>query len=181
MLFEDAHWADPTTLEVINLLIHGVRDIPLLIVVTQRSEFSSRWSHYGHVAALTLTKLTSGGGTNDAFAPILLKNSRFDLKKVSLSIPSGPALKQIQSLTDTGRRSPPREMSANRVFQQYRATFAARGARSHSQRQVPHLPALAPEHGGSAYSRGRYLATRRRFLPVHGIGTESVIASRQRE
>jgi class 3 adenylate cyclase/tetratricopeptide (TPR) repeat protein len=57
-LFEDAHWADPTTLEVIDLLIHRVRNLPLLVVVTHRPEFSSRWSHYGHVAALTLTKLT---------------------------------------------------------------------------------------------------------------------------
>jgi class 3 adenylate cyclase/predicted ATPase len=58
MLFEDVHWADPTTLEVLNLLIHRVRNLPLLIVITHRPEFSSRWSHYGHVAALTLTKLT---------------------------------------------------------------------------------------------------------------------------
>jgi predicted ATPase len=58
LLFEDAHWADPTTLEVMDLLIHRVTNLPLLIVLTHRPEFSSRWSHYGHVAALTLTKLT---------------------------------------------------------------------------------------------------------------------------
>ena len=58
MLFEDIHWADPTTLEVIDLLIHRVRNIPLLVVLTYRPEFAPRWSHYGHVATLTLTKLT---------------------------------------------------------------------------------------------------------------------------
>jgi class 3 adenylate cyclase/tetratricopeptide (TPR) repeat protein len=58
MLFEDIQWADPTTLEVIDLLIHRIRNVPLLIVLTHRPEFSSRWSHYGHVAALTLGKLT---------------------------------------------------------------------------------------------------------------------------
>jgi predicted ATPase len=58
MLFEDTHWADPTTLEVIDLLIHRIRNIPLLVVLTYRPEFSSRWSHYGHVTALTLSKLT---------------------------------------------------------------------------------------------------------------------------
>jgi class 3 adenylate cyclase len=62
-LFEDIHWADPTTLEVIDLLIHRVRNIPLLAVLTHRPEFSSRWSHYGHVAALTLTKLTRSQGS----------------------------------------------------------------------------------------------------------------------
>jgi predicted ATPase len=58
MLFEDAHWADPTTLDVVDLLIHRLSNLPLLLVITHRPEFLSRWSHYGHVAALTLTKLT---------------------------------------------------------------------------------------------------------------------------
>jgi tetratricopeptide (TPR) repeat protein len=62
-LFEDLHWADPTTLEVIDLLIHRVRNIPLLVVLTHRQEFASRWAHHGHVAALTLTKLTRQQGS----------------------------------------------------------------------------------------------------------------------
>ena len=58
MLFEDAHWADPTTLEVLDLLIDRVRTVPLLLVLTHRPEFRSRWSGHGHVAALNLSKLT---------------------------------------------------------------------------------------------------------------------------
>jgi tetratricopeptide (TPR) repeat protein len=58
LLFEDAHWADPTTLEVLDLLIDRVRNIPLLIVLTHRPEFQSRWSGQGHVGALNLSKLT---------------------------------------------------------------------------------------------------------------------------
>jgi predicted ATPase len=58
LLFEDAHWADPTTLEVIDLLIDRIRNLPLLVVLTHRPEFASPWSHYGHVTALTLGKLT---------------------------------------------------------------------------------------------------------------------------
>ena len=58
MLYEDAHWADPTTLEVLDLLIDRVRTIPLLIVLTHRPEFQSRWSEQGHVSALNLSKLT---------------------------------------------------------------------------------------------------------------------------
>jgi class 3 adenylate cyclase len=44
MLFEDAHWADPTTLEVLDLLIDRVKAVPLLVVLTHRPEFQSRWS-----------------------------------------------------------------------------------------------------------------------------------------
>src|SRR6202020_3661397 len=58
LLFEDAHWADPTTLEVLDLLIDRVRTVPLLLVLTHRPEFGSRWSGHGHVAALNLSKLT---------------------------------------------------------------------------------------------------------------------------
>jgi class 3 adenylate cyclase/tetratricopeptide (TPR) repeat protein len=58
MLFEDAHWADPTSLEVLDLLIDRVRDIPLFIVLTHRPEFQSRWAHHGHVTGLNLSRLT---------------------------------------------------------------------------------------------------------------------------
>ena len=58
MLFEDAHWADPSTLEVLDLLIDRVRAVPLLVILTHRSEFRSRWSEQGHVGALNLSKLT---------------------------------------------------------------------------------------------------------------------------
>jgi class 3 adenylate cyclase/tetratricopeptide (TPR) repeat protein len=58
LLFEDVHWADPTTLEVLDLLIDRVRAVPLLVVLTHRPEFQSRWSEQGHVGALNLSKLT---------------------------------------------------------------------------------------------------------------------------
>jgi class 3 adenylate cyclase len=58
MLYEDAHWADPTSLEVLDLLIDRVKAIPLLIVLTHRPEFQSRWSQQGHVTGLNLSKLT---------------------------------------------------------------------------------------------------------------------------
>ncbi len=57
-LFEDAHWADPTTLEVLDLLIDRIRNVPLLMVLTHRPEFQSRWSEQGHVGAINLSKLT---------------------------------------------------------------------------------------------------------------------------
>ena len=58
MLFEDVHWADPTTLEVLDVLIDRVRSIPLLLVLSHRPEFHSRWSEQGHIGALNLSKLT---------------------------------------------------------------------------------------------------------------------------
>jgi predicted ATPase len=58
LLFEDVHWADPTTLEVLDLLIDRVKTVPLLVVLTHRPEFQPLWSGHGHVGALNLSKLT---------------------------------------------------------------------------------------------------------------------------
>ena len=59
MLFEDAHWADPTTLEVLDLLIDRVKTMPLLVVLTHPPGFSDRGGlGQGHVGALDLSKLT---------------------------------------------------------------------------------------------------------------------------
>ena len=58
VLFEDVQWADPTTLEVLDLLVDRVKGLPLLIVLTHRPEFQNRWASHGHVTAKNLTKLT---------------------------------------------------------------------------------------------------------------------------
>ena len=58
ILFEDMHWADPTSLDVLDLLIDRVSATPLLIVLTYRPEFQPRWSHHEHVTALSLSKLS---------------------------------------------------------------------------------------------------------------------------
>src|SRR6202012_6162366 len=42
VLFEDAHWADPTTLEVLDLLIDRVKAMPRVCGLTHRPEFRSR-------------------------------------------------------------------------------------------------------------------------------------------
>jgi class 3 adenylate cyclase len=47
LVFEDAHWADPTSLDVLDLLIDRVRTTPLLIVLTHRPEFQLRWARHG--------------------------------------------------------------------------------------------------------------------------------------
>ena len=57
LLFEDMHWADPTTLEALGLLIERLGDVPLLAVLTHRPEFVPPWSRYAYVTALDLARL----------------------------------------------------------------------------------------------------------------------------
>ena len=48
-LYEDVHWVDPSTLELLDLLVERVRALPVLAVLTYRPEFSPPWSGHAHV------------------------------------------------------------------------------------------------------------------------------------
>jgi class 3 adenylate cyclase len=52
--FEDAHWVDPTTLDLFNRLIESLPHSSVLLVLTFRPEFTPRWTDPHHVTALTL-------------------------------------------------------------------------------------------------------------------------------
>jgi class 3 adenylate cyclase/predicted ATPase len=58
IVFEDTHWADPTTMEFLDNLIHRVSDAALLVIITQRSHFASKWSEHSHVTSLPLEKFS---------------------------------------------------------------------------------------------------------------------------
>ena len=58
MLFEDVHWADPTTLEALELIIDRVQGSRVLGLITFRPEFVSPWHGHTHVTALTLNRLS---------------------------------------------------------------------------------------------------------------------------
>ncbi|MDF0498739.1 ATP-binding protein [Bradyrhizobium yuanmingense] len=56
--FEDAHWIDPTSREVIDLLVERVQYTPILVVITCRSEFKPSWSAHSHITTLVLNRLS---------------------------------------------------------------------------------------------------------------------------
>jgi class 3 adenylate cyclase len=60
--FEDVHWADPTTLDVITMVVNRIQSHPVLLVVTHRPEFESPWSGHGHVTAHSLNRLSRRRG-----------------------------------------------------------------------------------------------------------------------
>ena len=44
MVFEDAHWIDPTSRELLDLTVERVRSLPVLLIVTFRPEFQPPWT-----------------------------------------------------------------------------------------------------------------------------------------
>ena len=57
MVFEDAHWIDPTTRELLDLTVERVRSLPVLLVVTFRPEFQPPWTGQPGVSMLALNRL----------------------------------------------------------------------------------------------------------------------------
>jgi tetratricopeptide (TPR) repeat protein len=57
MVFEDAHWTDPTSLELFGRIVDKIPDLPVLLIVTYRPEFDPPWIGQPHVTALTLNRL----------------------------------------------------------------------------------------------------------------------------
>ena len=60
MLFEDAHWADATSIELLNLAIERIRHLPVLLLITFRPEFEAPWKGLSDVTAVALGRLDHG-------------------------------------------------------------------------------------------------------------------------
>ena len=63
VIFEDAHWIDPTAHELLDLTLHRVSRLPVLIVITFRPEFGHSWGGQRHVTMLALNRLGGSEGT----------------------------------------------------------------------------------------------------------------------
>src|SRR5215467_2835289 len=57
MVFEDAHWSDPTSLELLGRVVDRIRTLSVLLIVTFRSEFEPGWIGQPHVTLLSLNRL----------------------------------------------------------------------------------------------------------------------------
>ena len=57
MIVEDAHWIDPTSLEVFGRTVDQIKTLPALLIVTFRPEFNAPWAGRSHVTSLALNRL----------------------------------------------------------------------------------------------------------------------------
>jgi predicted ATPase len=57
MIFEDAHWTDPTSLELFSRTVDQIRTLRVLLIVSFRPEFDPPWIGRPYVTALTINRL----------------------------------------------------------------------------------------------------------------------------
>lgn len=64
VVYEDVHWIDPTTLELLTLVIERVQYLPVLLLVAARPEFKPRWPAYAHVTSIALGRIGRDEGAS---------------------------------------------------------------------------------------------------------------------
>ena len=57
MIFEDAHWIDPSSRELLDTTIERLAGLPVLLVITFRPEFHPPWTGQARVSTLNLSRL----------------------------------------------------------------------------------------------------------------------------
>ena len=57
MIFEDAHWTDPTSLELFGRIVNRIPTLRVLLIVTFRPEFEPPWLGRPYVTSLTINRL----------------------------------------------------------------------------------------------------------------------------
>jgi class 3 adenylate cyclase/predicted ATPase len=57
MVYEDVHWIDPSSRELLDLTVERVASLPVLLVITFRPEFESPWTGQSYVSSLSLSRL----------------------------------------------------------------------------------------------------------------------------
>jgi predicted ATPase len=56
-LYEDVHWVDPSTLELLGMVIQRIPQLRVLALITHRPEFRPPWTGHAHVTTLTMGRL----------------------------------------------------------------------------------------------------------------------------
>src|SRR5262249_32447846 len=57
MIFEDAHWSDPTSVEAFGRIVDWIKTRRVVLIVTFRPEFDPPWIGQPHVTTLTINRL----------------------------------------------------------------------------------------------------------------------------
>jgi class 3 adenylate cyclase/predicted ATPase len=57
MIFEDAHWTDPTSLELVGRIVERIEALRVLLLITYRPEFEPPWIGLPQVTAITINRL----------------------------------------------------------------------------------------------------------------------------
>ena len=62
MIFEDLHWIDPTSRELLDIIVERIANVRVLLILTHRPEFQPPWVGLSHVTPIALGRLARSEG-----------------------------------------------------------------------------------------------------------------------
>jgi tetratricopeptide (TPR) repeat protein len=62
IVFEDLHWIDPTSLELLSLIVDRAPRLKLMLIATFRPEFTVPWASHPHISLVSLNRLSKPEG-----------------------------------------------------------------------------------------------------------------------
>jgi class 3 adenylate cyclase/predicted ATPase len=81
LVFEDAHWIDPTTLELLDLLVQRIGNLRVLLLITHRPDFEFNWQSKINIKQMMLGRLDTAEVTEMVTRMVVnnqLPQSQFD-------------------------------------------------------------------------------------------------------
>ena len=172
MVFEDAHWIDPTSRELLDLTVDRVRRLPVLLAITFRPEFQPPWGGRSHVTSLALNRLGERDGealvqtlagnaalTADIVAEIVERTDGVPLfveeltKAVLESAEQGDRVAAVLATTSLAALSVPATLHASLMARLDRLGPARQGDRADRRGARPRVRLRADRAGGAAPSR----------------------------
>lgn len=71
-VFEDVHWIDPSSRELLDIMVERVQRLSVLLIITFRPEFNAPWTGLPHVTGMGLSRLDQRDG--EALVLEVIKN-----------------------------------------------------------------------------------------------------------
>ena len=145
MVFEDAHWSDPTSLELLTLTVERIQTLPVFLIISFRPEYQAPWAGQPHVTTMTLNRLNrrermelvahvSGGAT---LPPSLLDQIADRTDGVPLFIEEvTKAILESEQLEDGSASGAARSAQSIEIPETLQASLMARVDRLGSAREV---------------------------------------------
>jgi class 3 adenylate cyclase/tetratricopeptide (TPR) repeat protein len=62
MVYEDVHWIDPSSRDLLGMVVERVPSLPVLLLITFRPDFQAPWTSQAHVFTLILSRLARREG-----------------------------------------------------------------------------------------------------------------------
>jgi predicted ATPase len=182
MIFEDAHWADPTSLEAFSRIVDRIRTLRVLLLVTFRPEFEAPWVGRPYVTTLIINRLTEreAGAMIDRIVgnKRLPANIRQDIIERTDSIPlfveeMTKAVLETESQGAAEQVAAAVPSSALAVPASLHASLMARLDRLGSAREVAQVGAAI----GREFSHTLLASVARRLEPELGLELDNLIAA----